>query len=127
MSGGRIPSAPFITTAERWAVLSPHVDAALQFAADARQSYLDSISRDDAALGAELGRVVDECAGDEALLNCPAADRLALLLEKGSVSLNGADLRARLQASLGAAYSLEREEWWRNVPCLRCGGARTRP
>ena len=108
MSGERIPSAPFIT-AERWTVLSPHVDAALQLAAEGRQSYLDAVCRDDAALGAELERVVGACTGDEALLHCTAAERLALLLEKGTVSRDGAELRSQLQASLGAAYTLERE------------------
>ena len=99
-------------TRERWERLAPLVDAVLDQPLERRHSYIAEISGGDASLAADLARFVDAYAADAAqrdgsLFEAAAMERTALI--SGGAHETANDLRAMLQASLGASYVLERE------------------
>jgi len=94
---------------ERWARLSPLVDAALDLPAEEREHYCNRIAADDPALGTELRRLIGRLDGRDGLLSAAALERFALLSEDGTAQSPVADLLQQVQTSLGTAYRLERE------------------
>jgi serine/threonine-protein kinase len=94
---------------ERWARLSPLVDAALDLPAEERERYCNRIAADDPALGTELRRLIGRLGGRDGLLSAAALERFALLSEDEAAAPPAADLLQQVQTSLGTAYRLERE------------------
>ena len=66
----------------RWAVLEPLIDAALDLPPEERDAYFDRASDGDPSLRAQLARLVAACERDDALLDAPAGERFAALLEE---------------------------------------------
>ena len=69
-------------SSERWAALEPLIDAALDLPPEERDAYFDRASNGDRALRAQLARLVAACERDDALLDAPAGERFAALLEE---------------------------------------------
>jgi len=69
-------------SSERWAVLEPLIDAALDLPPADRDAYYDRASNGDRSLRAQLARLVAACEQDDALLDAPAGQRFAALLEE---------------------------------------------
>jgi len=69
-------------SSERWAVLEPLIDAALDLPPEARDAYFDRASDGDRSLRAQLARLVAACERDDALLDAPIGQRFAALLEE---------------------------------------------
>jgi serine/threonine-protein kinase len=91
-------------TPERWARLEPLIDAALDLAPDRRPAFYDSVASSHPDLRADLERLVGRAEDERGLFTSAAAERFALLFDE-----EPADILPQLRASLGAAYSLERE------------------
>jgi len=87
-------------TAERWARLSPLIDAALDLPPDQRPGYLDTACTDDPQLRAELERLLAESERGDTLIDRAAAERFTLLLNE--------DPR-ELPKVLGDRFTVERE------------------
>jgi serine/threonine-protein kinase len=83
-----------------WADLSPLVDAVLDAPPDRRQILIAELAGGDAVRQAALERLVAECEHQDALLNRPAAERFAELLELDE---------APPPDMLGGKYRIERE------------------
>ncbi len=94
-------------TPERWAVLEPLLDTALELPPERRGGFIAQVTAGDGSLGAELERLVEQCEREHTLLDRPAVERFPVLL--GEEAAAGEDIRARLQAGLGDAYTLEGE------------------
>ncbi|HEY2162344.1 MAG TPA: serine/threonine-protein kinase, partial [Gemmatimonadaceae bacterium] len=69
-------------SAERWAVLEPLIDAALDLPPEERNAYFDRASDGDRSLRAQIARLVAACERDDALLDAPVGVRFAALLEE---------------------------------------------
>jgi hypothetical protein len=69
-------------SSERWALLEPLIDAALDLPPEERDAYFDRASDGDPSLRAQLARLVAACERDDALLDAPAGERFAALLEE---------------------------------------------
>ncbi len=69
-------------SSERWAVLEPLIDAALDLPPEERDAYFDRASDGDRPLRAQLARLVAACERGDALLDAPAGARFAALLEE---------------------------------------------
>jgi serine/threonine-protein kinase len=96
-------------TRERWSVLEPLIDAALDLAPDRRPAFYDEVGAKDPELRAELERLVGRTSGDDGLFSTAAAERFALLFDGTPAPSLVTDVLAQLQASLGSVYTLERE------------------
>ena len=96
-------------TRERWSLLEPLVDAALDLAPDRRPVFYDEIAANDPELRADLERLVGRSGDDDALFSSAAAERFARLLDGTRAPTLETDVLPQLQVSLGAAYTLERE------------------
>jgi serine/threonine-protein kinase len=94
-------------TPEEWARLEPLVDAALELALERRLAYIDEVSSRDPMLGAALARLVAMAERGDSLLDAAAAERATLLAEEDAGP--AVDVPTQLQASLGSAYTIERE------------------
>ena len=105
--GGGSPGEPM--SRERWARLAPLVDAALELPSSERAAYCDRIAAGDAALGAELRRLIARAEGTAGLFTAAAVERFGLLFDDATPRSAQPDLLAVLQASLGSAYRLDRE------------------
>ena len=104
---GRTPPSP--VTAERWARLTPLLDAFLDLAPERRAAYVDEVRSSDASLGDQLERCIAASDGDDALLERWADARAAMLFDGDDSLLPNAALRATLQEALGSRYPLEQE------------------
>ena len=69
-------------SSERWAVLEPLIDAALDLPPEKREAYFDRAADGDRSLRAQLARLVAACERGDALLDAPAGERFAALLEE---------------------------------------------
>jgi len=69
-------------SSERWAVLEPLIDAALDLPPDERDAYFDRVSLGDRSLRAQLARLVAACERADVLLDAPVGERFAALLEE---------------------------------------------
>jgi serine/threonine-protein kinase len=96
-------------TAERWARLTPLLDAFLDLAPERRAAYVDQVRSSDASLGAQLERCIAESDGEDALLERWADARAAMLFDGDDSLLPDGDLRATLQEALGSRYTLVHE------------------
>jgi len=96
-------------TRERWSVLEPLIDAALDLEPDRRPAFYDEVAANDPALRADLERLVGRSGDDDAMLSPASAERFALLFDGQRAPNLVADILSQLEASLGAAYALERE------------------
>jgi eukaryotic-like serine/threonine-protein kinase len=96
-------------TPERWARLEPLIDAALDLAADQHAAFYERVASSHPDLRADLERLLGWAGDDRGLFTAAAAERFALLFDDEAVRQPPPDILAQLQASLGAAYSLERE------------------
>ena len=96
-------------TRERWSLLEPLVDAALDLAPDRRAAFYDEVTANDPELRAELERLVGRSGDDDELFSSAAAERFALLLDGTQAPSLVTDVLPQLQVSLGSAYTLERE------------------
>ena len=94
---------------ERWLLLEPLIDAALDLAPDRRPAFYDEVAAKDPELRGELERLVERSGEDDGLFSTAAAERLALLFDGTPAPSLPADVLAQLQLSLGAVYTLERE------------------
>jgi serine/threonine protein kinase/Flp pilus assembly protein TadD len=100
-------------TRERWDELSPIVDAVLDQPAERRRGYIAEVSGGDAVLAGELTRFADSFdastsdAGDDPIFDAAERERAALLDHRSFGT--EAELRAQLQSTLGASYTIERE------------------
>src|SRR4051812_16418894 len=66
---------------ERWRTLEPLVDAAIELRGSRRSRFMDEACGEDIQLRAELEWMVAECLRSDPLLDRPATDRFAFLLE----------------------------------------------
>ena len=96
-------------TRERWLLLEPLIDAALDLAPDQRPAFYDEVASSRADLRADLERLVRRAEDDDELFSSAAAERFALLLDGERAPSLPADVLPQLQASLGTAYTLDRE------------------
>ncbi len=69
-------------SSERWAALEPLIDTALDLPPEERDAYFDRAANGDRSLRAQLARLVAACERDDALLDAPAGERFAALLEE---------------------------------------------
>jgi len=69
---------------ERWKVLEPLLDSALELEPSKRSAFLDSACRGDAALRAELCALLTACARGSEMLETPAAITYAPLLAEST-------------------------------------------
>jgi eukaryotic-like serine/threonine-protein kinase len=67
---------------DRWAVLEPLLDAALELEAARRSAFLDEACGGDTALRAEVGALLEACEQGEGMLAMPAAVTYAPLLDE---------------------------------------------
>ena len=67
-------------TSERWALIEPLFDAALDLAAEQRHAYVDAIREARPALGADVDFLLAEVDSDSSLFARAAAERFGLLL-----------------------------------------------
>src|SRR5512140_872234 len=93
-------SAQSHLTSERWACLSPLIDAALELSLEERRRYIETVCADDPSLRADLERLLAECEKSDSLIDRAAAERFALLLE---------DAPQDLPTVLGDRFTIERE------------------
>ena len=93
---------------ERWRLIEPLLDGALDLQPEQRRAYISRVTGGDRPLEVELTRLVEQCEREHPLLDRPAAERFPTLFEDDSYD-GGEALRARLQAGLGDAYTLEEE------------------
>jgi len=87
-------------TPERWARLTPLIDAALELSSEERSRYIEMVCADDPALKADLERLLAECEKGDSLIDRAATERFALLLE---------EVPQDLPALLGDRFTIERE------------------
>jgi eukaryotic-like serine/threonine-protein kinase len=85
---------------ERWNVLEPLLDEALELDAEHRSTFLDDACRGDAALRAEISALIAACEKGDEILSAPAAVAYAPLLAEAS---------PELPAVLGDRYRIIRE------------------
>jgi len=85
---------------ERWAVVEPLLDAALELDPDERPAFLDDACRGDDVLHAQVRALLDACELGGTILERPAALEYAPLLSEPS---------AGLPSLLGARYRVVRE------------------
>jgi eukaryotic-like serine/threonine-protein kinase len=102
-------ATPRRMTRERWSLLEPLVDAALDLAPDRRPAFYADVAAKDPELRAELERLVGRSGDEDELFSSAAAERFALLLDGPAASSLVTDVLPQLQVSLGPAYTLERE------------------
>jgi eukaryotic-like serine/threonine-protein kinase len=96
-------------TRERWSVLEPLIDAALDLEPDRRPAFYDEVAANDPGLRADLERLVGRSGDDDAMLSPTSAERFALLFDGTSAPSLTTDVLPQLQTSLGSAYTIERE------------------
>ena len=87
-------------TPERWELLEPLIDAALDLVPEQRDAYLDVIRADSPALGAEVARLLTEVDGASSLLERAATERFGLLL---------GDAPMPMPALLDGRFAVDRE------------------
>src|SRR6185503_19922204 len=89
VTGGQDPDASDAESLlpKDWADLSPLVDAVLAAPRERRQSLVTELAGGDAVRQAALERLVAECEQQDVLLNRPAAERFAELLEHDEAPL----------------------------------------
>jgi hypothetical protein len=95
-------------TRERWSLLEPLIDAALDLAPDRRPAFYDEVAANDPS----FARSWSASSGDPAMtmsVQPAAAERFALLLDGQRAPSLVTDVLPQLQESLGSAYTLERE------------------
>ena len=76
-------------TPERWAQLSPFLDAALDESPEERARYVERVSAHDPVLRADLERLLYECSRHDSLIDLGAAERFALLFDESLAELPG--------------------------------------
>ena len=86
---------------ERWKVVEPLLDTALDLDPEDRPAFLDRICRGDAALRAEVMSLLAACESGSSMLESPAAVAFAPLLDKAEV--------AAPPSMLGGRYRIVRE------------------
>ena len=94
---------------ERWSLLEPLIDAALDLAPDRRPAFYDEVGASDPELRAELERLLGRSGDDDDLFRTSAAERFARLLDGPRAPSLPTDVLPQLQESLGTAYTIERE------------------
>jgi eukaryotic-like serine/threonine-protein kinase len=94
-------------TPERWAQLEPLIDAALDLAPDRRARFYDRVASSHPELRADLERLIGRAEDDRELFASAAAERFGLLFD--GERQPPLEILPQLQASLGTAYTLERE------------------
>src|SRR5690242_1415096 len=72
---------------ERWRTLEPLLDAAMALPSAQRGRFLDEACRGDTSLRAELASMIAECERSDPILDSPAIERFAYLLEDASVAV----------------------------------------
>jgi TolB-like protein len=85
---------------ERWKVLEPLLDAALELEPPVRSTFLDNACRGDATLRAEMASLLTACERGSGILSAPAAVTYAPLLT---------ELTPTLPSLLGGRYRIVRE------------------
>src|SRR5690348_448470 len=85
---------------ERWSVLEPLLDAALEMEPASRAAYLDAACRGDAALRREVTQLLEACDLGDTILADPASITYAPLL---------AQTEPELPSLLGGRYRIVRE------------------
>src|ERR1043166_3940447 len=96
-AGRRMERCP---SAERWAVLAPLIDGALDLPAGDRGEYFDRVTGGDAALRQQLELLVLECERSAPVLDGSAAECFPLLFEEPDSPLTGV---------IGDRFLIERE------------------
>jgi tetratricopeptide (TPR) repeat protein len=89
-----------LPTPTQWERVQPLLDRVLETPADEREPLLDTLSGGDAALRGELARLVGDCERGHPLLDRPATERFAALLDD--------DLCHAPPPSLAARYRISR-------------------
>ncbi|HVT38900.1 MAG TPA: protein kinase [Gemmatimonadaceae bacterium] len=108
--GGERPDASReLISADRWTRLEPLFDAALELPREQRTAFLEAKCSGDPALRAEMDRFLAEHDRRDSLLDHPAAERFATLLDEEMAPAIGKSLPDELQALLGSGYTVERE------------------
>jgi eukaryotic-like serine/threonine-protein kinase len=87
-------------TPERWAQLSPFIDAALDQSPEERRRYIELVSEHDPVLRADLERLLYECSRSDSIIDRGATERFALLFDESLAELPGV---------LGDRFVVERE------------------
>src|SRR4029079_3966317 len=95
----RLPLSAAMTP-ERWAQLSPFLDAALDQSPEERSRYIERVAENDPGLRADLERLLYECSRNDSLIDRGAAERFALLFDEKVAELRGV---------LGERFVVERE------------------
>ena len=85
---------------ERWKLLEPLLDDALELEPERRSAFLDGVCRDDAGLRAELGELLVACEMGDTILADPAAVTYAPLLDQ---------MTPELPALISGRYHIVRE------------------
>src|SRR5262245_30823610 len=80
----RVTPAPLIPP-ERWSMLKPLIDAALDLPRERRPAYFDEACAGDATLRAELERAVVECEQDSPLLERTALEWFPTLFDESAL------------------------------------------
>src|SRR4030095_2627742 len=99
-------ASPRRMTRERWSLLEPLIDAALDLAPDRRPAFYDEVTANDPELRAELERPRGRSGDGEDLFSSAAAERFARLLDGTRAPSLVTEVLPQLQVSLGSAYTL---------------------
>jgi serine/threonine-protein kinase len=106
--GGAAPHEPM--SPGQWARLEPLIDEALELPRAERAAFCDRVAASDAALGADLRRLLGRADGTSGVFAAAAAERFGFMLDgAGPDSADDRDLPAVLQMALANEYQLERE------------------
>ncbi len=89
-----------LLSADRWQTLEPLLDAAVELPSERRDGFVAKVCSGDDVLRAELLRLLEEYDRHDTLLERPAAERFASLLD---------DAPLRLPEVLNGRYRIERE------------------
>ena len=92
---------------ERWALLEPLIDTALELDENGRAAFISRLAREDPDLADDLRRLLDQADRNDDVLEAAAAERDVLLVEPPNAGVHDR-LRVDLQASLDG-YVIERE------------------
>ena len=82
MTEARSPAPQPLVTPDRWDILRPLIDEALDLPPQERPAYFDRTCAGDVALRAELARLVEECEQAAPFLERSAAEQFPLLCEE---------------------------------------------